>query len=131
VERARIPDEVISALNSADAVLIGPSNPVTSIGPILAVDGYKELLRKKKVVAISPIIGNQPFSGPAGKFMSALGFEVSPSGVAEMYRDFIDILVIDNRDNCWLDFADVVKANTIMKKKEDAINLSEFVIEVI
>lgn len=132
IEKAKMPEEVKEALRLSKAVIIGPSNPITSIGPIISVKGYVDLLKKKRVVAVSPIIGNQAFSGPAAKFMKALGYEVSPIGVAEVYRDFIDILVIDERDAEYeIGFADVVKANTVMKDKEDAVELARFLVEVV
>ncbi len=67
IEKASIAPDVLEALEKEDHVLIGPSNPITSIGPILALQGMKELLKKKKVVVVSPLIGKEPVSGPAGK----------------------------------------------------------------
>jgi LPPG:FO 2-phospho-L-lactate transferase len=131
IERAKMPEEVEEMLKSCDKVIIGPSNPVTSIGPIISVKGYTEILKKKKVVAVSPIIGSRAFSGPAAKFMKALGYEVSPAGVAEIYKDFIDVLIVDERDsNYEIDFVEVVKANTVMEDKEDAIELANFLLSL-
>ena len=94
-------DGVLEAISSAQAVLIAPSNPVTSIGPILAVPGIREALRttEAQVVAVSPIIGKAAVSGPAANLMAAQGVEVSIAGVAECYRDFLDILVVDDSDS--------------------------------
>jgi LPPG:FO 2-phospho-L-lactate transferase len=91
---------VIDAITSADAVLIAPSNPITSIGPILAVPGIRDaLLRAKgKIAAVSPIVGNAPVAGPAGILMAAQGFPCSIAGVAQVYEDFLDVLVCDSRD---------------------------------
>ncbi len=91
---------VPEAIDRAQAVLIAPSNPVTSIGPILAVPGIRDALRKTSapVVAVSPIIGNAAVSGPAGALMAAEGRRVSVAGVASAYRDFLDILVADQSD---------------------------------
>src|SRR5579863_10092106 len=91
---------VIEAITSADAVLIAPSNPVTSIGPILAVPGIREALMKArgKIVAVSPIVGNAPVAGPAGILMQAHGFPCSIAGVAQAYEDFVDVWVGDSRD---------------------------------
>ncbi len=91
-------EEVKKALSSEENVIIGPSNPITSISPILALKGMRKLLRDKKVIAVSPIIGNSPVSGPAAKLMSAWGFEVSSIGVAHCYGDILDFMVIDERD---------------------------------
>ncbi len=63
----------LDLLEKEDTIIIGPSNPVTSIGPILALPGVRDRLKKKKVVAISPFVGNRPVSGPAAKLMEAQG----------------------------------------------------------
>jgi LPPG:FO 2-phospho-L-lactate transferase len=91
---------VIEAIVNADAVLIAPSNPITSIGPILAVPGIREALRsaRGKVAAISPIVGNAPVAGPAGILMTAQGLPCSIAGVAKAYEDFLDLLICDSRD---------------------------------
>lgn len=92
--------EVLRALRSHDALLIGPSNPVTSIGPVLAVLGRHA--REKRVVAVSPVIGNRPVSGPAGKLLRGMGYPVSPRGVLRFYADRLgarpDALLVDPRD---------------------------------
>jgi LPPG:FO 2-phospho-L-lactate transferase len=91
---------VIEAILSADAVLIAPSNPITSIGPILSVPGIREALcsARGKVAAISPIVGNAPVAGPAGILMTAQGLPCSIAGVAQAYEDFLDLLICDTRD---------------------------------
>jgi LPPG:FO 2-phospho-L-lactate transferase len=91
---------VIEAIESADAILIAPSNPITSIGPILAVPGIREALlqARGKIAAISPIVGNAPVAGPAGILMQAQGLACSIAGVAQAYEDFLDILICDSRD---------------------------------
>jgi LPPG:FO 2-phospho-L-lactate transferase len=91
---------VIEAIVSADAVLIAPSNPITSIGPILAVPGIREALRsaRGKVAAVSPIVGNAPVAGPAGILMTAQGLPCAIAGVAKAYEDFLDLLVCDTQD---------------------------------
>jgi LPPG:FO 2-phospho-L-lactate transferase len=91
---------VVEAITSAQAVLIAPSNPVTSIGPILSVPGIREALQttEAKVVAVSPIVGNAAVTGPAANLMTAQGLQVSIRGVAKAYEDFIDILIADDSD---------------------------------
>ena len=88
---------VLAALERADAVLICPSNPVISIGPILAVPGIRDALaaRREQVVAVSPIVGGAPVKGPADRLMAPLGMEVSCVGVAREYADLCGTLVID------------------------------------
>src|ERR1700684_4534514 len=91
---------VIEAIVSADAVLIAPSNPITSMGPILAVPGIREALHRcrGKIAAVSPIVGNAPVAGPAGILMAAQGLPCSVAGIAKAYEDFLDLLVCDTRD---------------------------------
>lgn len=129
IEKAKIPEVVKKKLKKEEEVLIGPSNPITSISPILSVEGFRNILKDKKVVAISPIIGNKPVSGPAAKFMKAKGFEVSPLGVFEVYKDFLDVLIIDESDSS-LASSNMIATNIIMKDKKDAIKLSEFVLKI-
>src|SRR5262249_54959395 len=83
-DRVRAAAGVIEALHEADVVVICPSNPVSSVGPILAVAGVRGALAetRARVVAVSPIVGDAPVSGPAGKMMRAKGLEVSALGVA-------------------------------------------------
>ncbi len=91
---------VLDALREADAILLAPSNPIVSIGSILSVPGIHNVLHEAKgmVVAVSPIIGGAPIKGPADKLMSGLGLDVSAVGVARRYRDFLDVMVIDEQD---------------------------------
>jgi LPPG:FO 2-phospho-L-lactate transferase len=91
---------VLEALASAETILVCPSNPVISIGPILAVPGIRDLLvsRRDRVVGVSPIIGGRPVRGPADRLMEPLGIEVSCVGVARAYREFCHTLVIDATD---------------------------------
>jgi LPPG:FO 2-phospho-L-lactate transferase len=91
---------VIDAILAADTVLVCPSNPVISIGPILAVDGVRDALvsRRDRVVGVSPIIAGRPVKGPADRLMGPLGIDVSCVGVAHEYREFCSTLVIDAGD---------------------------------
>jgi len=132
IENVKSSEEVMNVLSSRseEVVLIGPSNPITSIGPILSLRGVKEMLKKKKVVAISPIVGNKPISGPAGKLMRAKGFEVSSYGVFKCYEDFLDVLVIDKGDECKVDKeVEVVKTDIIIRNDEDSEKLAMFLKE--
>lgn len=91
---------VADAIACAQAVLIAPSNPVTSIGPILAVPGIREALCKTSapVIAVSPVVGNAAVSGPAATLMAAQGLDVSIAGIAHAYRGFLDVLIVDDSD---------------------------------
>ncbi|MGQ9787695.1 MAG: 2-phospho-L-lactate transferase [Candidatus Hadarchaeaceae archaeon] len=99
-ESARAAPGVVEAIEKSETVIIGPSNPVTSIGPIVAIREIRSALEKlrEKVIAVSPIVGSSPISGPAGALMRGLNYEVSPVGVAQYYHDFISGLVIDKSD---------------------------------
>jgi LPPG:FO 2-phospho-L-lactate transferase len=129
---------VIDAIVSADAVLIAPSNPVTSIGPILAVPGIREALHgaRGKIAAVSPIIGSAPVAGPAGILMAAQGLPCSIAGVAQAYEDFLDVLVCDTRD---ARAADALRKSglrvqctqTIMRSAEDKAALARNVLSLV
>ncbi|MCD4816727.1 MAG: 2-phospho-L-lactate transferase [Methanosarcinales archaeon] len=119
VDNTSVTDAIWQAVEREDNIIIGPSNPITSIGPILAVNGMRELIGSKHVVAISPIIGCEPVSGPAGKLMSACGCEVSSRGVMQFYEGLLDVFVVDERDGLGLRDVgdmdvDVVSADTMM-----------------
>ena len=105
VERARPSREVVQALKESDAVIICPSNPFLSIEPILRLEGVRTLLRQMDgvVLAVSPIVGGRALKGPAAKIMADLGMEPSPASVAELYRDFLDIMVLDRVDAHYAD----------------------------
>ena len=135
-DRARPTLGVLEALTDADQVIVAPSNPVVSIGAILAVPGIRETLqrRKRPVIAISPIVAGAPLKGPADKFMRHRGVEVSPRGVAQLYRDFLDRLVLDYADKELVDDIasmgiEAVATNTIMRTMEDKVRLAEAALE--
>jgi LPPG:FO 2-phospho-L-lactate transferase len=126
---------VIEAIRSADLVLLAPSNPVSSIAPILAVPGVRQALRESRarIAAVSPIVRGAAVSGPAGILLAAQGFDVSISGVADFYRDFLDLLIVDVQDEM---SAEALRATgmrvfctpTIMRRNEDRIMLAERVL---
>jgi len=99
-DRAAPAPGVLDALREAESILLCPSNPVISIGPILAVPGIRDVLveRRDHVVGVSPIIGGRPVKGPADRLMGPLGIDVSSVGVARTYREFCSALVIDTAD---------------------------------
>ncbi|HIE31674.1 MAG TPA: 2-phospho-L-lactate transferase [Methanosarcinales archaeon] len=134
IEEAAPSDAVLSALDNEDSVIIGPSNPITSIGPILQLHGMRKILREKQVVAVSPIIGSAPVSGPAGRLMHACGYDVSSAGVLECYRDFLDVFVIDSGD---LDIGTeiggtrIVRADTMMTSVEKSVALARKILAIV
>lgn len=135
VENAIPAPGIIEAILSADQIMLAPSNPVTSIGPILAVPGIREALRKTQapVTAISPIVGNAAVSGPAGALMSAQGLPVSNYGVVQSYQDFLNCLVIDSGDGKEAEplsrsGLQICCTRTIMKMDADRIELARTVL---
>jgi LPPG:FO 2-phospho-L-lactate transferase len=130
-EAARPAPRVLDALRRAETILVCPSNPIISIGPILSIPGVRETLvaRRHRVVAVSPIVGGAPVKGPADRLMGPLGLDVSCVGVAQAYREIASSLVIDaiDRDRA----ADVnalgvhaVVTDTIMRSPEVAAALA-------
>jgi LPPG:FO 2-phospho-L-lactate transferase len=127
--------EVLDAIASADAVLVCPSNPITSVGPILAVPGLVEALgaTRASVVAVSPIVGGAAVSGPAGRLMASAGFAVSAAGVARAYGAWLDRLVFDEQDRALADEIRAegvapVPAPTMMSSREAEITLARHVL---
>lgn len=137
IESASPAPGVVSAIAEADAVIVCPSNPFISIGPILAVprvlDAMKET--RARIIAITPIIGGRALKGPAADMLRDLGHEVSARGVASVYRDFVDLFVLDEVDRAIKPEIEelglrVVVTDTVMNTLEDkqrlARNVSEF-----
>ncbi|MDX6609926.1 MAG: 2-phospho-L-lactate transferase [Solirubrobacterales bacterium] len=100
IEEAEPTKEVLEALRSAEAIIIGPSNPVISIGPILAVPGMREAIRQfgVPVIAVSPFVAGQVVKGPTERFMQALGRPSTAAGVASLYAGLIDAMIVDEGD---------------------------------
>ena len=127
---------VLEAITKSELIIICPSNPIISIGPILDVKGIREEIVNSpaKVIAVSPLIGGKPLKGPADKLMRGLGLEASSSEIANLYKDFLDVMVLDDSDS-----GEVEKINslgiktfvtdTIMTDDEKSKILSEKIIE--
>jgi LPPG:FO 2-phospho-L-lactate transferase len=100
IEDARPTEEVLAAISGADAIIFCPSNPVVSVGPILAVPRITEALASTSApkVAVSPIVGGRALKGPADRMLASLGHEVSATGVAGMYTGLVDGMVVDRID---------------------------------
>ena len=125
---------IVDAINNSDAVIIGPSNPITSILPILSLNGVRDALKNTYVIAVSPIIGSDSVSGPASKFMKALDIDVSSIGVASLYNDFLDNIVIDSNDDDLKEEINqiinkVTITNTIMNNLDAKKNLAKTIID--
>ena len=91
---------LLDAIAEAEAVILCPSNPFVSIGPILAVPGIREALQRirKRVLAISPIVGGRALKGPAARMMKSMGLRASAAEVAKLYQDFVGVFVLDEVD---------------------------------
>jgi LPPG:FO 2-phospho-L-lactate transferase len=128
---------VLESIERAAAIIFAPSNPVTSIGPILSVPGIRDALRRRSgpVVAVSPIVGGAAVSGPAGKLMEMMGWPCSIAGVAEAYEDFLDVLVVDDADNAEAKrlrsgSLRLESTQTIMRSAGDKRALAQFVLDL-
>jgi LPPG:FO 2-phospho-L-lactate transferase len=127
---------VCEAIRNADLLILPPSNPIVSIGPILALPGVREALQETPapVVAISPLVAGKPIKGPADRLLSGLGIEVSVVGVADLYQDFLDVFVIDTQDasqhaRLHRRGLTVITTDTIMTDMEKSVALARVVVE--
>jgi LPPG:FO 2-phospho-L-lactate transferase len=135
-EKARANPAAVNAIHDSKLVIIAPGNPLTSIGPILSIKGIRKELskNKKKVVVVSPIVGNTAISGPATKYMEAAGMEVSVYGLAKMYSEVASHMVIDTADRLLtrkienLDMK-VYETKIKMKDKKDEEALASFILK--
>jgi LPPG:FO 2-phospho-L-lactate transferase len=131
IEAATIGDEVRRAVAAAEVIIFCPSNPIVSIGPILAVPQMRQILRAAGVpiVAVSPIVAGQALRGPADQMLLGLGYEPSPVAIAEIYKDLIDGLVIDQQDSAEAERIralplEVLVTDTIMRDAHDRDRLA-------
>ena len=120
--------EVRDAISNAELIVIGPSNPITSIGPILHCDGVQDALMNVYVVSVSPFIGDTPISGPARELMIARGYQPNAKGVYEMYEPFVNSFVQDIRDPVHVPHA--ARADTLMADAKTAAELMRFILHL-
>jgi len=137
-ERARAAPGVLAAIADAEVVVVCPSNPIVSIGPLLAVAGITEALaaRRPEVVAVSPIIAGAALKGPADRLLAELGHEVSAVGVAKIYKDVVGTLVIDEADSTLADAIEAcgvrcVVAPTVMHTPDHAAALASVLLDAV
>ena len=128
LERARPSDAVLQAVAEAEAIVIGPSNPVISIGPILGLPGMREALRAAPapVVAVSPFVGGRSLKGPTEDFCGQAGIATSASGIASAYRDVLDGIVADEPAG---DGVPAVVTDTLMDAPADRARLANEVLD--
>jgi LPPG:FO 2-phospho-L-lactate transferase len=127
---------VIEAIMEAETVLLTPSNPLVSIGPILSIPGVREALRetKARVATVSPIVGGRALKGPADRMLRDQGIRADAVGIAGLYMDFLDVLVIDDKDGesqgeIEALGLEVVVTDTIMASMDKKTALARTVIE--
>lgn len=137
IEAAAPAPGVIEAIHESQAVIICPSNPLISIGPILAVPGIRAALGETaaRVVAISPVVGGASLKGPTDRMLADLGMEVSAGQVARLYEDILDLYVLDERDSASRESIEalgieVVVTNTVMNSAETKLALAQRTLEV-
>lgn len=135
IERARPAPRVIESLERAAGIVICPSNPLISIGPILAVPGIREALRKRRaqVIAVSPIVGGKSLKGPSDQMLAQLRHDVSPEGVAHMYQDICGTMIIDSVDSSCTPRIEALGVNvivqpTVMRTIEDKEHLARRIV---
>jgi LPPG:FO 2-phospho-L-lactate transferase len=121
-------EEVLAVIGASEAVVIGPSNPITSISPILECEGIKTALGDKPVIAVSPFIGNLPISGPAGALMQAAGFEPNSRGTINCYEGIPDIFIQDVRDP--IEISNSVRFDTLMVDEEKSVALAQEILRL-
>jgi LPPG:FO 2-phospho-L-lactate transferase len=138
IENAQPAEGVIGAITAAQAVILAPSNPFVSLGPILQLGGVREALKsvRPRVAAISPIVGGESVKGPAGAMMRGLGHEVSPLGVARLYQDFIGVFILDQVDRRYVESIQqlgmkAVATDTIMTTPAKAARLADVVLAAV
>lgn len=138
VESTQPAPDIIESIQDADGIIVCPSNPVVSIGPILAVNKVRKALKETsaRVAAISPIVGGATIKGPADKLMRGLGLEVSAYSVAFLYRDFLDVFILDDVDKAEKEKIEklgvkAITANTIMRSLQDKVDLAKLALEAL
>jgi LPPG:FO 2-phospho-L-lactate transferase len=136
--RARPAPGVVAALQRSTAIIIAPSNPLVSIGPILAVPAIRHALRLRRAPAavVSPLVGGRAVRGPLDRMLHGLGLEASPPGIARLYRGLVDVFVLDRRDAAHADAVAAlgmrpVVTETIMRTRADAERLAAVVLRTL
>jgi len=137
IETATANSRAVESIKNSELVIIAPGNPISSIGPIISLPIIRKELESKKdsVIAVSPIVGNSPLSGPASKYMQVMGIESSPFGIASYYKDIASNLVISQMDDGYKNKInklgiDVYKTNIVMQNLQDEITLSNYILSI-
>jgi len=138
VQRARPLPQALDAIRTSAAVILAPSNPFVSLGPILSLKSMRSTLAavRQRVAAISPLVGGKTIKGPADKMMRGLGHEVSALGIAKLYRNCVGTMIIDQVDRRYLEpiralGMKAIAADTIMSTPERAAALADVVLNAL
>jgi len=138
IEQARPLPSVLDSIRNSDAIILAPSNPFVSLGPIFGLRGVRKALAsvRDRVAAISPIVGGKTIKGPADKMLRGLGLEVSPLAIARLYKDIVGTFVLDDVDSeCVGAIEDLgmraVTADTIMTTPEKSAVLARIVLDAL
>jgi len=138
IDQVKVAAGIEQSILGANAVVLAPSNPFISIGPILAIRGMKELLRRsaRPVLAVTPIVGGAALKGPAAKMLLELECPVSALGVAQIYQGLVDVFVLDNRDVALKPEIkslgmEVSVTDTIMRTFSDKVRLARHLLELL
>jgi LPPG:FO 2-phospho-L-lactate transferase len=136
--RARPAPGVLAALRRSGAIVIAPSNPLVSIGPMLAVPAIRRALARRQAPAavVSPLVGGRAVRGPLDRMLRGLGLEVSPRGIARLYRGLVDVFVLDRRDAAHADAVAAcgmrpVVTDTIMRTPAHSARLAAVVLRAL
>ncbi|MCK5158425.1 MAG: YvcK family protein, partial [Candidatus Heimdallarchaeota archaeon] len=134
-EKAKATKEAINAIKNANVIILGPSNPITSVGPMLALLEIKNALNKSKakVIAVSPLDSGKAFSGPAVRLLKELGYEATSLGIAKLYKEFLDVFVISTNDSELRESIQdlgikAICSNISLKTKTEQINLARAIL---
>jgi LPPG:FO 2-phospho-L-lactate transferase len=134
IEEARPLPAVLDAIRDSSAIILAPSNPFVSLGPIFGLRGVREALAsvRDRVVAISPIVGGKTIKGPADKMLRGLGFEVSALGIARLYKDIVGTFVLDQVDRDYIEpiralGMRIVAADTVMTTPAKSARLARII----
>ena len=137
INKAKASKDALTSIKKADFVVFAPGNPISSIGPILAISEIRKALKiaRNKSIAVSPLIGNIPISGPAKKYMKTAGIKISVAGLVSFYKDVVSRIVIAKSDLCYQKKIGNmgVKAyfsEILMKNEKDEDKLAETILKI-
>lgn len=135
VEEAEPCDDVIPSILNSRAIIIAPSNPILSIGPILSLKGVREAMRSTRAfrIGVTPLIGGKAVKGPADRLLAEMGLEPTAVSVAKLYSGILDLFIIDEVDaelsrEVTKHVPKCAVTNTLMQSKQDRINLAKFIL---